>query len=86
MKNFTLVAAAMLCKLVNRKVVIGLPLSILWGNTVEEWVTLAHNDFPGNVGEERERYPLQRLNLLPCHLLEIQTTPPHGHPALGSAL
>jgi hypothetical protein len=26
------------------------------------------------------------LNAVPCQLLEIQTTPPHGHPALVSAL
>ena len=58
-KNFTSVAAAMLCKLVTEKVVMGLPLSILWGNTLEEWVILAVNDFAGIVGEEREWYPLQ---------------------------
>jgi len=58
-KTFTSVAAAMLCKLVTEKVVMGLPLSILWGNTLEEWVILAHNDFPGIVGEERVWYPLQ---------------------------
>jgi len=84
-KTFTSVAAAMLCKLVTEKVVMGLPLSILWGNILEEWVILAHNDFPGIVGEERKWYPLQRLNSVPRRLLEIQTTPPHGHPALISA-
>jgi hypothetical protein len=70
-KTFTSVAAAMLCKLLTQKVVIGLPLSILWGNTLEEWVILARNDFPGIVGEEREWYLLQRLNSVPHHLLEI---------------
>jgi len=85
-KTFTSVAAAMVCKLVPEKVVMGLPLSILWGNTLEEWVILAHNDFPGIVGEEREWYLLQRLNSVPRHLLEIQSTPPHGDPALISAL
>jgi SNF2 family DNA or RNA helicase len=79
-KTSTLVAAAMLCKLVTEKVVMRLPLSILWGNTDEEWVILPHNDIP-----ERECYPLQRLNSVPCRLLEIQTTPPHGHPAHISA-
>jgi len=63
----------------------GLPLSILLGNTLEEWVILAGNDFPGIVGEEREWYLLQRLNSVPRPLLEIQTTPPHGHPVLISA-
>jgi len=84
-KTSTSVAAAMLCKLVTEKVVMGLPLSILWGNTVEEWVILAVNDFPGIVGEEREWYSLQRLNSVPRRLLDILTTPPHGHPALVSA-
>ena len=70
-KTFTSVAAAMLCKLVTEKVVMGLPLSILWRNTLEEWVMLAHNDFPGIVGEEREWYPLQRLNSVLHRLLEI---------------
>jgi hypothetical protein len=64
----------------------GLPLSILWGNTLEEWVILVHNDFPGIVDEEWEWYPLQGLNSVPCHLLENQSTPPYRHPALISAL
>jgi len=49
-KTFTSVAAAMLWKLVTEKVVMGLPLSILWGNTLQEWVILAHNAFPSIVG------------------------------------
>jgi hypothetical protein len=84
-KTFTSVAAAMLCELVTEKAVIGLQLSILWGNTLEEWVILADNDYPGIVGEEWEWCPLQRLNSVPRCLLEIHTTPPHGHPALISA-
>jgi len=85
-KTFTSVAVAMLCKLVTEKVVMGLPLSILWGNTLEEWVILVHNDFLDIVGEEWEWYPLQRLNSVPRRLLEIQSTPPHRDPALISAL
>jgi len=85
-KTFTWVAVAMLCKLLTEKVVMGLPLSILWGNTLEEWVILALNDFPHIVSEEREWYLLQRLNSVPRRLLENQTTPLHGHPALVSAL
>jgi len=84
--TFTTFAAAMLCKLVTEKVVMGLPLSILRGNTLEEWVILMQDDFPGIDSEEREWYSLQRLNSMPRHLLEIQTTPPHGPPALVSAL
>jgi len=85
-KSLTSVAAAMICKLVTEKVVMGLPLSILWGNTLEECVILAHNDFPGIVAEDWEEYPLQRLNSVPYQLLEIQTTPSHRNPALISAL
>jgi hypothetical protein len=47
---------------------------------------LARNNIPCIIGEEREWYSLQRLNSEPYHLLEIQTTPPHGHPALVSSL
>jgi len=61
-------------------------MSILWVNTIEEWVILAQNDLPGIVGDDREWYPLQRLNSVPQRLLEIQSTPPHRHPALISAL
>jgi len=85
-KTFTSVAAAMLCKLVTEKVVMGLPLSILRGNTLEEWVILAHNDFPAIVGKEQEWYPVQRLNSVPRRLLEIQSTSLHSHRALISAL
>src|SRR5882757_2989424 len=81
-KTFTSVAAAMLCKLVTETAVMGLPLPIIWGNTLEEWVILADNDFPSMVGEVRERYPLKRLNYVPGCQWEIQTTPPHGYLAL----
>jgi len=43
---------------------------------------LADNDFSGIVGVEREWYPLQRLNSVPCYLLVIQTTLRQQHPAL----
>jgi len=85
-KTFTSIAAAILCKLVTEKVVMGLPLYILRGNILEERVILAHNDFPGIVGEEWEWYLLQKFNSVACRLLEIQSTPPHGHPALVSTL
>jgi len=39
-KTVTSVAAAMICKLLTGKVVMGLPLSILWGNTIAEWVNM----------------------------------------------
>jgi len=70
-KTFTSVAAAMLCKLVTERVVIGLPLSILWGNTIEQWVISAHNNFTGIVSAERQWCGLQRLNSVPRRQLEI---------------
>jgi hypothetical protein len=85
-KTFTSVAAAMLCKLVMEKVVMGLPLSIVWGNTLEEWVILVDNELPGIVGEECEWYPLLRLNSVPRRLSKIQSTPPNGDPGLISAV
>jgi len=85
-QTFTSVAVAMGCKLVTEKVVMGWPLSVLWGNTLEQWVILAHNDIPDIVSEEREWYPLQTLISVPCCLWESPSTPPHRHPALISAL
>jgi len=84
-KTFTSVAAAMICKLLTEKVVMGLLLSFVWGNTVEECVNMAHNDYPGLIGEEQEWYSPQSLYSVPCRLLEIQTTPPLGHLALPLA-
>ena len=85
-KTFTSVAAAMICILLTEKVAVGLPLSILWGNTLAEWVNMVQNDFPGIIGEEWEWYPLLRHNAVPRRLIEIQKTPPPGHTALKSTL
>jgi len=84
-KTFTSVAVAMLCRLVTEKVVMGLPLSILWGNTFEESVILVGNDFPSIVGEDCGLYLFQRVNSVPRRLLDIQTIPTQRHPALISA-
>jgi len=85
-KTFTSVAAAMICTLLTETVVMGLPLSILWGNMLAEWVNMVQNDLPGIIGEEWEWYPLQRHNSVPRRLIEIQKTPLQGHAALTSAL
>ena len=53
-KTFTSVAVVMLSKFMTEKVVMGLSMSILWGNTLKESVTLAQNTFPSIVGEEQE--------------------------------
>jgi len=84
-KTFTSVAAAMLCKLLTEKVVIGLLLSNLLRNTLEEWVDLAKNNIPGNIVDERKWYLLRRQNSMPRRLSEILLTPLQGHAALTSA-
>jgi len=85
-KTFTTVAAAMICKLPTENIVMGLPLSILWGNTLAEWVNMVQKDFPRIIGEEREWYLLRRHHPVPRRLIEFQNTPPQWHPALTSAL
>jgi len=85
-KTFTSVAVAMICKLLTERVVIGLPLTIVWGNTLAERLNMVQNNFPGIIGKERERYPLWRHNAVPCCLIEIQKTPQQGHAVLISAL
>jgi hypothetical protein len=85
-KTCTSGAVAMLCNSVTEKVVMGLPQCILWGNTLEEWMMLGPNTFPGIVGEEQESYPFHRLKSVLPSLLRIQSTPPLRHPAQISAL
>ena len=74
-KTFTSVAAAMICTLLTEKVVMGLPLSIMWGNTIDMWVHVAQSDYPVIIGEEPEWYPSRRQHSLPYCLIEIQTAP-----------
>jgi len=85
-KTFTSLAAAMICTLLTEKVVMGLLLSIICGNTLADYVNMVLNDFSGTIGEEREWYPLWRHNSMPHRIIEIQKTPLQGHPALISAL
>jgi len=85
-KTFTSVAAAMICKQLTEKVVVGLPLTNLWGNTLEQCVSMAQNNFPGIVGDKWAWYPLRKQNSIPHHLSEIQSTALQGHPALTSAI
>jgi hypothetical protein len=85
-KTFTLVAGVMIPKLVTEQGVIGLPFSIFWVHNRGEWVILANNDVPGLVGQEQGLYPHQRLSSVSSHRLDIQTSPPHGHPAVNSVL
>ena len=85
-KTFTSGAAAMICKLLTENVVKRLPQSILWGNTLQEWVNMALNNYPGIISEEWEWYLSQWHNSVPSHPIDIQTTPPYGHSVLTLAL
>ena len=75
----------MICNLLTEKVVLGLPRSIGWGNTLEERVSMAQNVIPGIIGDERESNPVRREHSQPHRRSEILSTPPQGHPALTSA-
>jgi len=85
-KTFTSVAAAIIWKLLSEKVVMGLPLLMLWGNTLAERVNMVQNNIPGIIGDEQEWYPLRRHNSVSRYVIEIQKSPTPGHPALTSAL
>jgi len=47
---------------------------------------MALNDHPSIISEEQAWNLLQRLNSVPHHVLEIQTTPALGHLVLTSAM
>jgi len=40
-KTFTSVAAAIICKLLTKKIVVGLPLPIMWGVSLDKLVNMA---------------------------------------------
>jgi len=84
-KTFTSAAAAMICKLPTDNVAVGLPLSILCGNTRHKWVNMELNKFPRIIGDKHAWYLLQRQTSLPCLLSEIKSTPLQGHRVLTSA-
>jgi len=67
-KKFNTAAVAMICKLLTEKDVVVLPQWISWGNTLEGWVNLERNDYPGIVREYPGWYPLPRLNIVSRHL------------------
>jgi len=65
-ETFTSVAASMICKLLTEKVVMGLPLSIVCGNTLEKEVNMAKNDIGGIIGDKQQWYPSRRHSSVPC--------------------
>jgi len=83
---FTWVAVAITSTLLTGKAVMGLPLSILCRNTLDDCVNMAQNNCPKIICEEQQWYPLQRLNSLPHCLLEITPAPHQGDPTLTAAL
>ena len=77
-KTFNSVAAAMVCNLLTEKVVMGLLLAILSGNTLADWVNIVQTIFSGIISEEQEWYPLRRHNSVPRRLLQIHKFPLQG--------
>ena len=61
-KMLTLVAVAIICQLLTEEGVVELRLSIMYGNTLDEWLNMAQDKCLGSIGEAREWYPVQRLN------------------------
>jgi len=57
LERLSLIAAAMALQIGDGESCNGVPLSILWGNTLKR-VVLVENELPGIVGEEWECYPL----------------------------
>lgn len=82
----TSVVVATIYNWLTLMVLMGLPLSILLGDTLKKWLNMAQNNYPGSISTRREWHPLKILNSVPRHLLQIQTTSPQRHPTLTSAL
>lgn len=70
-KSFTSVEVAMICKLLTENVVMGLLLSIMCGNTVQEWANMAPDDFCWIISKQCEWYPLGSHNSVPSHRIEL---------------
>jgi len=82
-KPLALVAVAMISQLLTEKIVMWLLQTIIWRNTLEEWVDMGQTYHPGIIGEDEEWIPLQRLNSAPRRRqIKIHTTPPDWHPVL----
>jgi len=73
-KTVTSVAAVMRCKLLTDKGVLRLPLSLLWGNIVDEWVNMPRKHYPGVIGEEWGLYLLQAFIAPPLFRDRLNTT------------
>lgn len=59
-KTCTSMSVAMICKLLTRKDILDLLLSIVWRNTVDEMVNMVQKENPGIISEDLEGYPLER--------------------------
>lgn len=57
-KRFSLVTAGVICKLLTTKDIVGLPISYLYQNTLDELVKIAQNEYPGIIDAKRKWYPL----------------------------
>jgi len=73
------VVAATICNLLIGKVFVRLLLSVIEGNTHEELMDLALINYPRMQIEKGILYAWTRMNQVPHHVLEIQTSLPQGY-------
>jgi len=85
-KTFTLVSAAQIGQLLAEKVYIDLLHSIMWGNILQEAVSVAQHYYPAIISEQWELHRQERMNSMPPRLLEIPISPLQAHPVLTKAL
>ena len=78
-------AAAMICRLLSVMIDVGLLQSVLYMNTLDEWVKMAQSDCLRIIRKEQESFSLYRPISVPHQLDEIQTTSPRIHTAIPSA-
>jgi len=77
---------AIVYKLLTEKIIVELLLTMLWGNTLDEWVNIAQDSNPDNISDAWESYPMQTLITGHHYVSDNQTTPSLCHPTLTSAL
>jgi hypothetical protein len=82
----TPVVATMIFNSLTEKVTMRWSLSILWQNTLEQWLNMVYNNLLWMIHEEQEWYLLQRQDSMLHHLLGIQMTPAQRYLANLSAL
>jgi len=80
-----LFAGALIRNLPNDKILVGLPMSMIWGNTHVKWGNITQSDNLRITSDKQEWYWSRRLNPVPHHLAKIQATASLRHSVLTLA-